>query len=202
MSQLKELYEKYCSTPSDINQHLPTLKKYGEDCESIVEMGVRSGVSTTAFIMSNPKKLISIDIQKMEKFGSDTNQFINFTKERNIDYQFILGDTTKIEIDETDLLFIDTEHNYLQLKTELLLHGNKAKKYLIFHDTVTFGERDSNAYSNYKNLNEIDEEDKTKQGLNLAIEEFIHNNPQWKIHKVFENCCGLTILKRNNENIK
>jgi hypothetical protein len=202
MNELEELYKRNCSTPSDINEHLPTLKKYGEDCESITEMGVRSGVSTTAFIMSIPNKLLSIDIETMEKYGSDTNKFINFAKEKNVDYQFILGDTTKIEIDETDLLFIDTEHNYLQLKTELLLHGNKAKKYLIFHDTVTFGESDSNAYNNYQNLIEIDKGDKLKKGLNIAIEEFINNNPQWNIHEIFKNCCGLTILKRNDEIIK
>jgi hypothetical protein len=195
MNKINEQYEFQCRRNSDINEHLPTLKKYSEECDHITEMGVRDVVSTWAFLIGHPKKLISYDICQINQ-----TVILDAIKDTKIEFQFILGDTTKIEIEETDLLFIDTEHNYLQLKTELLLHGNKSKKYLIFHDTVTFGETDSNAYNNYENLIEIDESN--KQGLNLAIQEFINNNPQWSIHEVFENCCGLTILKRNDENIK
>ena len=32
------------------------------------------------------------------------------------------------EISDVDLIFIDSEHTYGQLKCELTLHGNKSKK--------------------------------------------------------------------------
>ena len=50
-------------------------------------------------------------------------------------YKFIESSTHDIEIDETDLLFIDTEHHYDCLSVELALHADKARKYLVFHDT-------------------------------------------------------------------
>jgi hypothetical protein len=177
MKLIKEKYEFECNRGSDINEHLPTLKKYSEECNHITEMGVRNIVSTWAFLMGNPKKLISYDINQI-------NETIikNTLIDTDIEFSFILGDTTKIEIEETDLLFIDTLHNYEQLKIELKLHGNKSKKYLIFHDTTLFGERNE-----------------TNQGigLNPAINEFIKENTHWIEHKIYTNCCGLTILKRN-----
>ena len=33
--QLQQIYEEKCLIPSDINEHLPTLKKYAEECEHI-----------------------------------------------------------------------------------------------------------------------------------------------------------------------
>ena len=176
MKIINEQYEFQCKRNSDINEHLPTLKKYSEECDHITEMGVRDVVSTWAFLMGEPKKLISYDINQM-----DEKIILDAIKDTDIEFKFILSDTTKIEIEETDLLFIDTLHTYEQLKVELELHGNKSKKYIIFHDTTLFGYRG----------------ERGDIGLNPAIEEFIEKNPHWSKHEVFTNCCGLTILKRN-----
>jgi hypothetical protein len=177
MSTIKEKYESECNRHSDINEHLSTLKNYSDECDHITEMGVRNIVSTWAFLMGNPKKLISYDINQINE-----SIIKDLLIDTNIEFNFILGDTTKIEIEETDLLFIDTLHNYEQLKIELELHGNKSKKYIILHDTTLFGERNE-----------------TNQGigLNPAINKFIEKNPHWVKHEVYTNCCGLTILKRN-----
>ena len=50
MIDFKELYENSCRERSDINEHLPTLYEYACKCKHITEMGVRTGVSTTAFL--------------------------------------------------------------------------------------------------------------------------------------------------------
>ena len=176
MKIINEQYEFQCKRNSDINEHLPILKKYSEECDHITEMGVRDVVSTWAFLMGNPKKLISYDICQINE-----NMILDSIKDTNIEFQFILSDTTKIEIEETDLLFIDTLHTYEQLKVELELHGNKSKKYIIFHDTILFGNRG----------------ERGDIGLNPAIIEFIEKNPHWIKHEVFTNNNGLTILKRN-----
>lgn len=39
MSKIQEIFNFYCQQPSDINQHLPTLKRYSDQCEVVVEMG-------------------------------------------------------------------------------------------------------------------------------------------------------------------
>ena len=183
MVKLEDLYNLKCSSNSDINEHLPTLKRYAEECDHVTEMGVRWVVSTYAFMMGRPKQMISYDIVAVENHGIEREYLKDLAKEVDVDYQFIVADTRDLVIDETDLLFIDTWHVYEQLKVELELHGNKARKYLIFHDTTTFetkGEGDGYV------------------GLWPAIEEFLETNPHWVIHERFTNNNGLTILKRTN----
>jgi hypothetical protein len=81
----------------------------------------------------------------------------------------------------TDLLFIDTYHHYASLAREFELHAPKAKKYIILHDTVTFGRRG---------------EGDDHKGLMAAVEEFLAANPQWATEKVYESAPGLYIMKR------
>ena len=173
-------YNRLCEIPSDINEHLPTLKKYAEECEHITEMGVRHIVSTFALLMGKPKRMISYDIN-----GSDgIEAVIYWANNDGIDFDFRIADTTNLTIAETDLLFIDTLHNYRQLKRELELHGNKSRKYLIFHDTTSFeyiGESYNGEY---------------EEGIWKAIEEFLTDNPHWEIKERYTNNNGLTILSR------
>ena len=198
MNNVEQMYQQLASSPSDINEHLPTLKRYAGECEHITEMGVRWVVSTYAFATAKPKTFISIDIRHPgedewnSKWGSGQRliDIENYCKENQIDYKFILGDTRKLEIDQTDLLFIDTLHEYDQLKTELELHANKARKYIIFHDTESFRFRNETA-PDIRGQSEND-----KIGIWPAISEFLQLNPQWKIHETFTNCNGLMVLKR------
>jgi hypothetical protein len=176
---LQQTYNDLCARPSDINEHLPTLKKYAEECEHITEMGVRWVVSTYALLMGKPKKLISYDINPIN------SEPIQEMVKQDTNFEFRVGDTTKIEIEDTDLLFIDTLHHYRQLKLELHLHANKVKKYIIFHDTTTF-----------EWIGESYEGKMDEKGLWYAIEEFLEENPHWEILERYTNNNGLTILKR------
>ena len=97
-----------------------------------------------------------------------------------VDFEFRLETTLGNQIEETDLLFLDTDHTYKQVKSELDLHGNKSKKYIIFHDTTTFEFRGMNGDT---------------IGIWPAIEEFLTNNKNWSIETRLENNNGLTILK-------
>jgi len=160
---------------NDINEHVPILRKYAELCEHIVELGVQRGASTRAFLAAKPKTLVSVDfipitdeVRRLRLFVSDT------------DWKYIQSDDLKIQIDETDLLFIDTYHAYEQLIQELKLHGNRARKFIILHDTTTWGERGHGGV----------------KGLNYAIKEFMGLNPHWKIKEEFVNNNGLLILER------
>jgi len=179
-----DLYSKYhdlCQQKSDINELLPILKKYAERCDHITEMGVRYVVSTYALMMGKPKKLTSYDIVSIEQYGTSVSSLKKLAEENDIDFNFIVGDTTEIEIEETDFLFIDTWHVYDQLKQELKLHANKVRKYIGFHDTETF---------------ETEGETESYVGLWPAIEEFLNENKDWVIGERFEHNNGLTVLKR------
>ena len=116
-------------------------------------------------------------------------------KERGIDFTFIQADTLdpKFYIEETDLLFIDTWHIYRQLVQELRIHGNKARKYIILHDTTSFGEEDEGHWEEYSKLvGQVGE----KRGLWPAVMEFLDENPQWTLLERYTHNNGLTILAR------
>lgn len=179
---VEEEYKLACKCESDINEHLPTLRKYAEQCPHITEMGVRYCNSTVAFMSAYPQKFIAYDVQY-----NDRIEYLQMmAKDCNINFDFRLENVEQIEIEETDLLFIDTNHHDLQMSNELKLHSHKARKFIIFHDTISFWE-DGQGYWKGEG-----------HGLKYAIEPFLQNNKGvWEIAERFENNNGLLILKRN-----
>ena len=195
MNKILEKYEQASNTYSDINEHLPTLKKYTEECEVVVEMGVRRIVSTWAFLAGKPKKLTSLDLHNPDKFGGNLQEIYDAVKETDIDFSFVESDSLTYDMEECDLLFIDTWHDYLQLKKELERHHSRVKKYIILHDTVAFGFDDEGDYSDY-NTPRI--ETNLPKGLWGAVEEFLYHNRNWIVWEKKPNNNGLTILKRTD----
>ena len=172
-------YQELCITPSDINVHLPVLKEYTAQCSHVTEFGVRDCVSTYAFIEGRPTVLKCYDYIHHENMIDARGYALTV----DVDIEFIIGSTLEVEIAPTDFLFIDTKHNYLQLNAELLRHADKAKKFIGFHDVVTFGLK-----------NEFEEAG--KQGLTPAIFEFLQRDKNWQVDYYSYECNGLLILKR------
>lgn len=132
------MYDKLCKTQSDINENLPVLARLASECKHVTEMGVRYCVSTWAFIEGlQGGKLVSIDIKHPSFYNGDITLVEQACKDKGIDFTFIEASTLDINIEKTDLLFIDTLHTGEQLRQELKLHASKAKKYIVFHDTVS-----------------------------------------------------------------
>lgn len=157
-----------CNNPSDINEHVATLYEYASKCEHVTEMGVRPGTSTRAFLHADVI-LRSYDLVK----DPYVEHLFELAKQCERDVTYEVADTLNLEIEETDLLFIDTDHFYKQLSQELKLHGNKAMKYLVFHDTVSCA-----------------------HDLLPAIMEFLAANPHWSVDAHYPNNNGVTVLKR------
>jgi len=174
-----EYFNLMKKTECDICQHLETLKNYAVECDHITELGMRWGTSTVALAAGIPVKLVSYDINRD---NNAIKRVSDFAIENNFEFKFIQANVLNIDIEETDLLFIDTYHTGTQLNLELKKHANKAKKYIIFHDTETFGKIG---------------EDNVYPGLVPVIEEFLSNNKQWKLKEIFKNNNGLTIIERN-----
>lgn len=165
----------------DILEHLDVLKQHASKCDHITEFGFRTGTSFTAFLMGEPKKLITYDIT----YPPEAKDFFDSIKgPTEIEMVQMSTVCPGLEIEETDLLFIDTLHTYDQLNLELRRHGNKAKKYIILHDTETFGHIG---------------EDGKRPGLMGAVDEFIFDNPHWQIEEIFTHNNGLTILVRDEK---
>ncbi|MDE2104245.1 MAG: hypothetical protein KGL39_43815 [Patescibacteria group bacterium] len=191
---LEQRYREKCATPSDINEHLPTLRRYAENCRHVTELGVRTVVSTWAFLAgladwraANPmfsRTLVSVDIAHPIKHGGTLEDVIEAARAARIVFEFIEGDDRKIILPATDLLFIDTLHVEEQLRAELELHAAAVRRWIILHDTQTFG---------------VCGELPGTRGLRPAITHFLTENREgrhWRVAEQFINNHGLTILER------
>lgn len=171
--RIEDLYAYRCQH-GNVKEHLPILRDYAQKVNHITEFGFGGGWSGSAFMMARPKRYISYDINVDRKMA-------NLFGSVGLNFTVIQADTSKIEIEPTELLFIDSLHTYTHLKKELELHADKVRKWIIMHDTQTYGRTG---------------QDKQSPGLMDAIEEFIDSNPNWVIKEIRTNCHGLTILER------
>ena len=169
---IEEKYIQLCNTPSDINEHLPILRKYACLCEDIIELGVRGMVSTWGLLAGYPRSMVSIDIIDPSEHGGNVKETEDITEKEKVNWDFLKASSLDIQLPRHDLLFIDTIHKYEQLSQELKLHSSNVRKYIIMHDTA------------------ISE-------MRLAVFDFlVGNNTDWKIKEVFNNNNGLTIIQR------
>ena len=176
-SSITWVFDRARHQTSDINEHIEILYRYACLCNSVTEFGTRTGVSTTAFIHAAPEVLTCYDIVR----HPEVNELEQHAKRALIKFRFYIADVRGVEIEQTDLLFIDTLHIYEQTLDELMRHGKKVDKYLIFHDTETFGMRG---------------ELPGTMGIWPAISRFCRICPQWRLLEHFKNNNGLTILMR------
>ncbi len=179
----------------DINEHLITLREYASKCDHVTEMGTRFAISTFALLIANPKKVVSIDIN-YHFFKPYESEIIDFAKKCGTEFEFIEADVLKLDIQKTDMLFIDTLHTYNQLSKELRKHEKNVNKWIVLHDTITFGQRDEDFYKNGVISNEIIDDEVEKRGLYTALTDFLEENKNWKVKEHFTNNNGLTIIER------
>jgi hypothetical protein len=177
-------YKDACNQKSDINEHLPMLYSLAQECSSVTEFGVREGNSTKAFLASYIKKLRSYDLL----INKDINKLFDLAKIENIDVEYIEKNVLDIDIEQTDMLFIDTWHQYDQLKKELNNHAKNVNKYIVLHDTFTFGIKGEN-FSGTDHL-------ENPVGVLPALIEFMIENPEWKFKYHTINNNGLIVIQR------
>jgi hypothetical protein len=197
---LLDMYISKVNTPSDINEHLTTLKKYTDQCKIVVECGVRAVTSSYAFAISlkgrENVKLYQVDPSK----SNEVTEFQQLCENELVPTEFFHQSDLDCPLIDTDLLFIDTWHIYGQLKRELSRWNKVVSKYIIMHDTTIDEWKGEtirvgwNAEQQSKDSGIPVEE--INKGLWPAIEEFLVEHPEWKLKERFTNNNGLTILQR------
>jgi predicted O-methyltransferase YrrM len=171
---LKELYAHNCKHAADIREHLPYLAGLAHGAETIVELGFRTGRSTSAFLFGNPDvNLYVYDIAPCQQARAVFENLTQF-------FVFEQANSLEVSIPECDLLFIDSYHSYSQLYHELDMHCGYADT-IVMHDTETFGHEG---------------EDKNRPGLQQAIREFMEKHEEWGGMVHFKNNNGLTMIRR------
>jgi len=197
---LESKYRHMCQTPSDINEHLPTLYRYANECKHITECGVRTVVSSYAFAnalrVKENNKLILVDLVG----GNSVDRFIGECENESVNAIFYRESDLTCPMEKTDLLFIDTWHVYGHLKRELERWNTYASKYIILHDTTVDGVVGESVRQKYDIPKQIVESGLTREeierGLWPAVEEFLALHPEWKLKERYTNNNGLTVLER------
>jgi hypothetical protein len=202
-SVINQYYEHACRRPTDIYEHLPTLRAYASECGVVAEMGVSTIVSTWAFLKGltdspvAPKKLICVDIEPTPKIV----EVSAIAKNEGVELTFQQCDSVNADLgDGVDMLFIDTWHVYGHLRRELAAHHAKTRRYIVMHDTTVDAIHGESvrcgsdvqllmAQTGYS-LTDV------TTGLDRAIVEFLAEHPEWLLVAKYENNNGLTILMR------
>jgi hypothetical protein len=179
--QLNKLYDRVKNGSRGFNvvslkPHLDICKSYGSLCKTVTVFGVETGCSVAAFLVSGCKKLYAYDLN----ITANAKMIEQAAENDNVFFRLYQKDHLKVKIKKTDLLFIDTDHWYGQIKAELEHHHNRVRKWILMHDTETFGL-----------INPFD----GRPGMKAAIYEFMEAHPEWQIKEHFDMGHGLTVLE-------
>ncbi len=210
---IEALYSEYCKEPT-IGPHLPTLRELASKCQTIVEFGVQYGRSTTAFLLgladAEPiellpgvpkqcKNLHSYDLE-LTKTAAALKALAEGPTLKDPVWLFHMENTRTAIVPACDLLFVDSFHSFEQVDAELNNAADKVAKYIVFHDTVTFG---SVAAANdhgviswvYDRKNNLMPE--SCLGIRFAIDKLMIRDPSWKIIRSDTHAHGLLVLERD-----
>ena len=181
---------------TDISQHLPILAEYASKVGMVVELGVRGGVSSLAFLRgltrsaASARSLVGNDIvacgyEQLEPLGAALG----------IRVSFVRGDAATIDLPSRDLTFFDTWHVYAQLRRELRHHAPRTRRYLLLHDVIVDGIEGESMRSGWDVAEQagrsgFDEVDISK-GLFFAIREFLQGNADWIVERSYDDVGGL-----------
>jgi len=199
-SDLQKGFLEKSQTPSDINEHLPTLYRYAKNCESIVECGVRNITSSYAFayglVETMNNSFTMIDTERSENI----TPFLTMCANEGVNATFVCGSDTECELIPTDMLFIDTWHVYAHLKRELAYWHSVVRKYIVLHDTTVDAEHGETVRAHLNAELQSFESgypiEEIRRGLWPAVTEFLRDHPEWTLEHRYTNNNGLTILRR------
>ena len=176
--QLTTALDAATRMPSDINEHLPLLSLLAAQSIHVTEFGVRTGCSTLAFLHGLRTKRATL---RSYDINDQFDVFKTMRPPGTTDWVFTCASTLEIPpIEPTDLLFVDTLHRYAQVAGELALHGDSVRRWIVFHDSETFGTVG----------------DDGGRGINEAISEWMTARPEWRqVYRTHRNN-GLTVIER------
>lgn len=178
IQRIEERYQKILNNPND-QSHVDLLRKYGEQCDSIIEVGFRGGVSASAFLAARPKSFTAIDWDR-PPFEVDRNILQQMQEDcdaADIRFQFIREDALTVEMPSCDLLFLDGFHTYEHVFLELIKHNASVSKLILLHDT----------------------DEPSCPGMSHAVEDFLLDNHYWwSLEARHRKRPGLTVLRRTS----
>lgn len=186
---IEGLYEHYCGCGWAMSPHLPRLRALAEGLDLAVEFGVKRGASSTALLLG-ANRVMSFDIV-------ETPQARALQQLAGDRWTYRIEDSRKAVVPWCDLLFLDSLHTYDQVRAELHRHAGMVRRYLVFHDTITFGSIGAKGESGdqlwtYQRGVSVPRE---ALGIRPAIDELLIRDPSWRIAAHYTDSHGLLVLE-------
>lgn len=186
INNLKGLYELAAKRKSDINEHVPTLRRLAVNCEHVVEFGTRDAVSTTALAASGARHVLSVDVSPTESANHLMRVAPNVKQ--------IIHDTLTLDRVDCDGLFIDTLHTSDQVFGELSRHSPGVRKWLALHDTE--------APWGYSDDRRSDQPDGGGVRAGITRWKATEEGRRWNLTHDYRNNHGLAVFQRAPEKMK
>lgn len=167
---------------------LYTLLRFSCECDHASALTMNSWESAVTFLTAQIKKIRIYNIAEIDK---DSANKLNLAA-REIGVNFSIA-PVRDEIEETDILFINTpaEGNYRAM--ELGKHASKVRKYIVLPNTVAHAHEASNKIKLADEIKPI--------GLVFGINHFLQSNDNWFILEHDDVNPGVTVLV-NKDNVK
>lgn len=178
MNEIKEMEAKKSKEDWKINaivKDFDVLTSLAKTVDSITELGVRRCFSAYAWLLGQPKKFVGVDISRWPEW----DQLEKDVEGTDIELELIVANDIEVELEETDLLFIDSLHTYDHVTKQLELHADKAKKYIVFHDALDFDGKPAQVHLDL--------------GVYNAIMDFLDKTEEWKVIEHIRPCQVLII---------
>lgn len=120
---------KHAALWVDMVPHIGQLRDLASRAATILEWGVRGGVSTWALLDGLPEdgRMVSVDIERHP---------LPVRIEDDPRWSFVLGSDLDIDHDPAELVFIDTSHEYDHTLAELRLADLLGARVVALHDWV------------------------------------------------------------------
>lgn len=169
---LEEMYERLHKTERDLNMHMPLLKKYAAKCGKVAEISGRRE-SSVALLAGKPKDFWSFNPE-----GTSLRDSAEATP--GTGHHYAATDPNRINQLEhdVDLLFLDIDQRYDLYRERLDQLAPQVKRFIIVHDTHTFGNQGKDG----------------GKGVRDALNDFMRDHPEWSVlhHTPLQH--GLTVI--------
>lgn len=128
---LEAHYLRALGTRSAIAPHLPRLRQLASGLDAVVEFGVKRAASSSAFLLG-AEQVVSYDL-----VATPEAQALALAVGPR--WQYRIQDSRTAPVEPCELLFIDSRHTFDQCDAELGRHAEAVLRWIVFHDSITFG---------------------------------------------------------------
>jgi hypothetical protein len=187
---VEQIYQEHCATPTAMTVHLPRLRALAEGLPLAVEFGVKRGASSSALLLG-AARVVSYDIV-------ETPEALRLKAAAGDRWTYRIQNSITADVPACDLLFVDSLHTFDQVDRELARHAESVRRYLVFHDVLTFGSVGANGETGaqmwtYRLGESVPQ---SCLGIRPAIDALMIRDRSWQIAASYTDSHGLLVLER------